>query len=103
VHPLGKSPVVVIEVPGGEKPFVLAETGAIFEYLVDYWGGWLVPQKAAPGNEGKIGKENEAWLRNRYFMHYAEGSLMGLLAVGVVMLSMAPFPLPAILLHRYFW
>ena len=70
---------------------MLAETGAIFEYLVDYYGPWLVPAKAAPGNEGKMGSENEAWMRNKYFMHYAEGSLMSLLAIGLVMLSMVPF------------
>lgn len=33
VHPLGKAPVVTIETPNSEKPIVLAESGAIIEYL----------------------------------------------------------------------
>jgi Glutathione S-transferase, N-terminal domain len=86
VHPLGKSPVVVLEAPD-EKPLVLAESGAIVEYLVDHWGQHLVPKKTVPGKEGKVGGESEGWIRNRYFMHYAEGSLMGLLAIQAVMNS----------------
>jgi glutathione S-transferase len=44
---------------------VIAETGAIVEYLVDKAGGRLGP----PGNR-------DAALRYRHFLHYAEGSLM---------------------------
>ena len=67
IHPLGKSPV--IEDPGsgsgaGEGR-VLAETGAIVEYLVEKAEGRLGP----PANR-------EAVLRYRHFVHYAEGSLM---------------------------
>ena len=75
VHPLGKSPV--IEDPGSESGAqgrVIAETGAIVEYLVE---------KA----EGKLGPppNREAVLRYRHFLHYAEGSLMPpLLALLVV-------------------
>jgi glutathione S-transferase len=58
VHPLGRSPVV--EVDG----HVLAESGAIIEYLVEREGGKLRPQ------------ELEARLRYRFFLHYAEGSAM---------------------------
>jgi glutathione S-transferase len=58
VHPLGRSPVV--EVDG----HVLAESGAIIEYLVERAGGTLRPQ------------EHEALLRYRFFLHYAEGSAM---------------------------
>ena len=68
VHPLGKSPV--IEHDGR----IVAETGAIVEYLVDLADGRL----GAPGNR-------EAALRYRHFLHYAEGSLMPpLLALLVV-------------------
>jgi glutathione S-transferase len=60
VHPLGKSPVVTLD---GQ---VLAESGAILEHLVeDVGGGRLRPE---PGTE--------ASRRYRYFLHYAEGSLM---------------------------
>lgn len=60
VHPLGKSPVLT----DGEQ--VLAESGAIIEYLVETHGnGRLVP---APGTPER--------LRYRYWLHYAEGSAM---------------------------
>lgn len=59
VHPLGKSPLIEHE---GR---VIAETGAIVEYLVELGGGRL----SAPGNR-------DAALRYRHFLHYAEGSLM---------------------------
>jgi glutathione S-transferase len=59
VHPLGKSPVIE------ESGRVVAETGAIVEYLVDKADGRLGP----PSNR-------DAVLRYRHFLHYAEGSLM---------------------------
>ena len=60
VHPLGKSPVIT------EGDLVLAESGAIVEYLVETHGrGRLVP---APGTPQR--------LRYRYWLHYAEGSAM---------------------------
>jgi hypothetical protein len=86
IHPLGKSPSVEIEIPG-QAPFVLAESGAIFEYLCDHFGKRLIPPRVKPDLEGKIGAETEEFRRNRYFMHYAEGSLMSLLAIAAVMLS----------------
>ena len=76
IHPLGKSPV--IEDPGsgsgaGEGR-VVAETGAIVEYLVD----------KADGRLGPPAKRDER-LRYRHFLHYAEGSMMPpLLAMLVV-------------------
>lgn len=58
VHPLGKSPLIEHE---GR---VIAETGAIVDYLVEM--------------AGSLGPEanREAVLRYRHFLHYAEGSLM---------------------------
>jgi glutathione S-transferase len=57
VHPLGRSPVVEID------GYVLAESGAIIEYLVE--------------REGKLRpQELDARLRYRFFLHYAEGSAM---------------------------
>lgn len=68
VHPLGKSPVIE---DGGR---VVAETGAIVEYLVD----------KADGRLGPPAKRDER-LRYRHFLHYAEGSMMPpLLAMLVV-------------------
>jgi glutathione S-transferase len=59
VHPLGKSPVIERE---GR---VVAETGAIVEYLVEL----------ADGRLGAPAHRDDA-LRYRHFLHYAEGSLM---------------------------
>jgi len=68
VHALGKSPVIE------DDGRVVAETGAIVEYLVEKAEGRLGP----PANR-------EAVLRYRHFLHYAEGSMMPpLLALLVV-------------------
>ncbi len=73
VHPLGKSPVIEDE-PGHVERQVIAETGAIVEYLVEKAGGRLGPPA-----------RREAVLRYRHFLHYAEGSMMPpLLALLVV-------------------
>jgi glutathione S-transferase len=60
VHPLGKSPVI----RDGER--TIAESAAILEYLVEHHGaGKLAPARSSSNYE-----------RYRYWMHYAEGSLM---------------------------
>lgn len=87
IHPLGKSPVITVETPGAAQPLVLAESGAMVEYLTDYYGKWLTPKRYIDGKEGKIGGETESWLRSRYFMHYAEGSLMTLMLVAFLVAS----------------
>jgi len=73
VHPLGKSPVIVDrDADGG--PRTIAETGAIVEYLVARSGGML-----------GASEETEAALRYRYYLHYAEGSLMPPLLIKLVL------------------
>ena len=68
VHPLGKSPVI------DDDGQIVAETGAIVEYLVEKAGRLGPPAR------------REDLLRYRQFVHYAEGSMMpplfGLLIVG---------------------
>jgi glutathione S-transferase len=59
VHPLGKSPVIEDD---GKK---LAETGLIVEYLVERYGLDLAPPR-----------ESDLYWRYKYWLHYAEGSLM---------------------------
>lgn len=59
VHPLGKSPVIE------DGDVVVAETGAIVEYLVEKADGRFGP-----------GAHRESVLRYRQFLHYAEGSMM---------------------------
>ncbi|WP_109809404.1 glutathione S-transferase family protein [Sphingosinithalassobacter portus] len=75
VHPLGKSPVITDSSSASQAgPRVVAETGAIVEYLVEKADGRL----GAPAH-----RENT--LRYRHFMHYAEGSLMPPLLVKLVL------------------
>jgi len=71
IHPLGKAPVIVDRDDGDR---VIAETGAIVEYLVDKADGRL----GAPAN--RVGA-----LRYRHFLHYAEGSMMPPLFVKLVL------------------
>jgi glutathione S-transferase len=59
IHPLGKSPIIE------DGSLRLAETGAIVDYLVDRYGKALAPAQG-----------DEACWRHRYWLHYAEGSLM---------------------------
>ena len=61
VHPLGKSPVI------SDGDIAVAETGAIFEYLVDTYGAGT-SLKPAPGTQ--------AARDYTYWLHYAEGSAM---------------------------
>lgn len=63
IHPLGKSPVVAVQPQDAEKPIILAESGAIVEFMCEHFGKELVPRRYEEGNEGKIGGETEAWMR----------------------------------------
>lgn len=71
IHPLGKSPVIV---DSDDDHRVVAETGAIVDYLVEKADGRLGP----PSNRAGV-------LRYRHFLHYAEGSLMPPLFVNLVL------------------
>lgn len=77
VHPLGKSPVIEHE---GR---ILAETGAIVEYLVEQGDGRLAPTR------------RDEILRYRHFLHYAEGSLMPPLLVMLVIRRLGILGRPA--------
>jgi glutathione S-transferase len=78
VHPLGKAPVIE------DEGRILAETGAIVEYLVEKAGGRLGP----PGRR-------DAVLRYRHFLHYAEGSMMPPLLVMLVVRRLGLLGRPA--------
>jgi glutathione S-transferase len=73
VHPLGKSPVIEDIAADGDR-VVIAETGAIIEYLVEKADGRLGP----PARRADV-------LRYRFFLHYAEGSVMPPLLVKLVL------------------
>jgi glutathione S-transferase len=78
IHPLGKSPVIT----DGDQ--VIAESGTILEYLVETYGkGRLVPAAGTP-----------AYRHYRYFMHYAEGSLMPFLLLKLVTTKMKTAKMP---------
>ena len=78
IHPLGKSPVVT------DDDLTLAESGAIVEYLVERYGdGCLTPARELP-----------AYLRYRYWLHYAEGSAMSPLLLKLVFDKIETSPMP---------
>lgn len=85
MHPLGKSPAITVTAPTLDKPLAIAESAVIFEYLCDHFAQHLVPKRYRDGLEGKVGGETEQWLRYRFYMHYAEGSLMSLLMIAMFM------------------
>ena len=78
VHPLGKSPVI------DDNGFVLAETGAIVEYLVDRYAPGLMPERFS-----------DAYYRYLYWLHYAEGSAMPPLLLKLVIDRMGLLGRPA--------
>ncbi|KAM3529100.1 hypothetical protein MY4038_005566 [Beauveria bassiana] len=87
VHPLGKSPVITITPAGADaKPIVLAESGWMTEYLCTHYpeGQRLVPKRWQEGKENTIGGETEAYMRYKYYLHYAEGTLMPYLVLSLV-------------------
>lgn len=79
--------MVTILPDGATEPIVLAESAAIVEYLCEYYGKWLVPPRYVAGKEGQIGGESESWIRFRMLMHYAEGSLMPMMLLSLILQS----------------
>jgi len=80
IHPLGKSPVIT------DNGKVIAETGAIIEYIIETYGqGRLIP---AAGTAER--------LRYTYWLHYAEGSAMTPLLLKLVFTAL-PTRAPALL------
>jgi len=78
VHPLGKSPVLQ------DGDLVLAESGAIIEYLQETYDehSTLKPEDS---------KQRQQY---RYWMHYAEGSLMPLLVMKLIFGRLGKPPMP---------
>lgn len=84
VHPLGKSPVITDTAHDGR---VVAESGAILEYLVERFDGQgaLVPPAGSEARE-----------RYRFWLHHAEGSAMPPLVMRLVFSRLGKPPVPAI-------
>ena len=84
IHPLGKSPVVT------EDGRVLAESGAIIEYLAERHAerarGELADLRPAAGTPAHV--------QCRFWMHYAEGSLMNWLLMKLVFMTIPRQPMP---------
>ncbi len=84
VHPLGKSPVST------DGDLVLAESGAILEYLAETYGtqakGEAAQLLAVPGSA--------EYRQLRFWMHYAEGSLMNWLVMKLVFMTIPRQPMP---------
>lgn len=84
VHPLGKSPVVTDD---GET---IAESGAILEFLAEKYAS-----KAAGELAGLIpAAGTPAHRQARFWMHYAEGSLMNWMVMKLVFVSIPTQPMP---------
>jgi glutathione S-transferase len=78
IHPLGKSPVIT------DADVTVAESGAIIEYIVETYGkGRLVPAAGTQDHRDY-----------RYFMHYAEGSLMPYLLLKLIFRKVKTSPMP---------
>lgn len=78
VHPLGKSPVI------SDGDTVVAESGAIVEYLVDRFGGSSMRPEA----------DTPEYLQYRYWLHYAEGTLAPLLVMSLIFRRIETAPMP---------
>ena len=78
VHPLGKSPVI------SDGDLVVAESGAIVEYLAGKYGdGRLLPPAGTPER-----------LRCTYWLHFAEGSAMPPLLLKLIFDRIESGPMP---------
>jgi glutathione S-transferase len=84
VHPLGKSPVI------SDNGEVVAESAAIIEYLVENYGQLASPELA--GLQPALGTPEHR--QCRFWMHYAEGSLMNWLVMKLVFGVIPTQPMP---------
>lgn len=78
VHPLGKSPVVE------DNGLILAESGAILEYLQETYDTESRFKPLDPAHK----------VQYRFWLHYAEGSLMPLLLMKLIFASLGKPPIP---------
>lgn len=69
IHPLGKSPVIT------DGDVTVAESGAIVEYLMDNY------------SDGRLRPADDAQAKRdyTYYMHYAEGTMMPLLIIALLL------------------
>ncbi|KAF2997854.1 hypothetical protein E8E13_002513 [Curvularia kusanoi] len=94
IHPLGRSPLVGITPAGSDKEILIAESETIQDYICDHFGPHLVPARYPAGQEGKLGAETAEWMRHKFIMDYAEGSLITPLIVSLITLGIREAPVP---------
>jgi glutathione S-transferase len=84
IHPLGKSPIIT------DGDVTVAESAAILEYIVDKYGslgkGDVATLQPAAGTQ--------EYRECRYWMHFAEGSLMNWLVMKLVFMTIPTQPMP---------
>lgn len=78
VHPLGKAPVLEVD------DVIVAESGAILEYCVEELGGEALRPEP----------KTAAHRQYRYWMHYAEGTLMPPLLLRLIFDKVRTSPVP---------
>src|SRR5262249_7000222 len=69
IHPIGKAPII------RDGELVLAESGAIVEYIVQRYGKGRL----------SVPPESHAYPQYLYWLHFAEGSLMTLMLIALVL------------------
>ncbi|OSS48946.1 hypothetical protein B5807_07013 [Epicoccum nigrum] len=94
IHPLGRSPVIGITPAGSDKEVIIAESETIMDYLTDHFGAHLVPARYPAGQEGKLGAETTEWMRHKFLLDYAEGSLITPLIVSLITAGIRAAPVP---------
>lgn len=77
IHPLGKSPVLT------DNDHILAESGAIIEYLIDEYGNG----RLRPGSK-------EEKIKYNYWLHFAEGTAMSPLLLTLIFNRVESAPMP---------
>ena len=84
IHPLGKSPVIA------DGEITVAESGAILEYLAEKYGEGLGGELAHLEPARGTAEHRQC----RFWMHYAEGSLMNWLVMKLVFMTIPTQPMP---------
>ncbi|SCU83224.1 LANO_0B08658g1_1 [Lachancea nothofagi CBS 11611] len=86
IHPLGRSPLVEIEDKSTGKKKILAESGYIFQYILQHFDQSNILNNTDADMSEKI----------QYYLHYVEGSLQPPLMIEYLlsMVQKAPIPFP---------
>lgn len=84
IHPLGKAPVIT------DDGQAIAESAAIIEYIAEKYGAGLTGELA----HLEPARGTPEYRQCRFWMHYAEGSLMNWLVMKLVFMTIPTQPMP---------